>query len=241
MPSHNLKQLLHATSDRAVRYLESLPTRRVSPSDEAVAALQALDVPLQNESVDPERVLEQLDLTGSPATMAMAGPRFFGFVIGGSLPVALAANWLASAWDQNTGLYNSTPATAALEQVALKWLLDVLRLPRDCAGAFVTGTTVAHIAALAAARHAVLQRVGWDVEANGLFGAPPITVITSAEAHPTLFKALGVVGLGRNRVVKVPVDGQGRMRTDALPRISGPTIRLRAGRQRQHRVVRSRS
>jgi glutamate/tyrosine decarboxylase-like PLP-dependent enzyme len=108
--------------------------------------------------------------------------------------------------------------------VALKWLLDVLRLPRDCAGAFVTGTTVAHIAALAAARHAVLQRVGWDVEANGLFGAPPITVITSAEAHPTLFKALGVVGLGRNRVVKVPVDGQGRMRTDALPRISGPTI-----------------
>jgi glutamate/tyrosine decarboxylase-like PLP-dependent enzyme len=154
----------------------------------------------------------------------MAGPRFFGFVIGGSLPAALAANWLASAWDQNTGLYNSTPATAALEQVALKWLLDVLGLPRDCAGAFVTGTTVAHITALAAARHAVLESAGWDVEANGLFGAPPITVITSAEAHPTLFKALGVVGLGRNRVVKVPVDDQGRMRADALPRISGPTI-----------------
>ena len=224
MPSDDLERLLRVTTDRSVRYLDSLDTRRVSPSDEAVAALRAFDVPLQNESIDPERVLEQLDTIGSPGTMAMAGPRFFGFVIGGSLPVALAANWLASAWDQNTGLYNSTPATAVLEHVALKWLLDVLRLPRDCAGAFVTGTTVAHIAALAAARHAVLERAGWDVEANGLFGAPTITVITSAEAHPTLFKALGVVGLGRNRVVKVPVDDQGRMRAEALPRISGPTI-----------------
>ena len=224
MPSHELARLLRATTDRSVRYLETLGTRRVSPSDEAVDALRAFDVPLQRESIDPERVLEELDTIGSPGTMAMAGPRFFGFVIGGSLPVALAANWLASAWDQNTGLYNSTPATATLEQVALKWLLDVLRLPRDCAGAFVTGTTVAHIAALAAARHAVLERAGWDVEANGLFGAPPVTVITSAEAHPTLFKALGVVGFGRNRVVKVPVDDQGRMRADALPRISGPTV-----------------
>ena len=224
MPSHELERLLHATADRSARYLMGLDARRVGPSEEAVDALQAFDVPIQNESIESERVLEELDTIGSPATMAMAGPRFFGFVIGGSLPVALAANWLASAWDQNTGLYNSTPATATLEQVALKWLLDVLGLPRDCAGAFVTGTTVAHVAALAAARHAVLERVGWDVEANGLFGAPPVTVVTSVEAHPTLFKALGVVGFGRSRVVKVPVDDQGRMRADALPRISGPTV-----------------
>src|SRR5918992_5068939 len=224
MNHSDLERLLRSTTNRSVRYLESLDERRVSPADDAVAALKAFDVPLQSESIDPERVIEQLDAIGSPATMAMAGPRFFGFVIGGSLPVALAANWLASAWDQNTGLYNSTPATAALEHVALKWLLEVLDLPRESAGAFVTGTTVAHITALAAARHAVLERAGWDVEANGLFGAPPITVITSAEAHPTLFKALGVVGLGRCRVVKVPVDDQGRMRADAVPRITGPAI-----------------
>ena len=224
MPSHELARLLRATTDRSIHYLESLGTRRVSPSDEAVDALRAFDVPLQRESIDPERVLEELDTIGSPGTMAMAGPRFFGFVIGGSLPVALAANWLATAWDQNTGLHKSTPATSTLEEVPLKWLLDVLQLPRESAGAFVTGTTVAHITALAAARHAVLERVGWDVEANGLYGAPPVTVVTSAEAHPTLFKALGVVGFGRNRVVKVPVDDQGRMRANAVPRISGPTI-----------------
>jgi glutamate/tyrosine decarboxylase-like PLP-dependent enzyme len=218
------KLLLSDTLDRSLRYLDGLGARPVAPSREAVAALSAFDVALQDEPIDPCDVIRELDELGSPATMAMAGPRFFGFVIGGSLPVALAANWLASAWDQNTGLYNSTPGTAHLEQVALAWLLDVLRLPPTCAGAFVTGTTVAHVTALAAARHAVLARAGWDVEANGLFGAPEVTVIASAEAHPTLLKALGVIGFGRARMVRVPVDGQGRMRAEALPEISGPTI-----------------
>jgi glutamate/tyrosine decarboxylase-like PLP-dependent enzyme len=220
----DIKDLLGAATERSVRYLQSLDTRQVAPSTDGIAGLSRFDMPLQDEPVDGKRVLAELDEIGSPATMAMAGPRFFGFVIGGSLPAALAANWFASAWDQNTGLFNATPSTSVLEQVALKWLLDVLRLPRECAGAFVTGTTVAHITSLAAARHAVLARAGWDVEANGLFGAPPITVITSAEAHPTLFKALGVVGLGRNRVVKVPTDAQGRMLAPKLPSISGPAI-----------------
>jgi glutamate/tyrosine decarboxylase-like PLP-dependent enzyme len=169
-------------------------------------------------------VIAELDAGVTPATMAMPGPRFFGFVIGGSLPAALAADWLVSAWDQNTGLYNSTPGTSHIEQVALRWLLDVLGLPADCAGAFVTGTTVAHITALAAARYAVLEHVGWNVEADGLFGAPPITVVVGDEAHPTLLKALGVVGLGRKRIVRVPADRQGRMRADALPRLTGPAI-----------------
>ena len=219
-----MNDLLSSAAARSARYLEDINERSVRPTPEAVAGLAAFDVELQHEPIAPERVLDELDRIGSPATMGIAGPRFFGFVIGGSLPAALAANWLASAWDQNTGLYNITPATAVLEEVALRWLIDVLGLPADCAGGFVTGTTVAHITALAAARHAVLERAGWNVEADGLFGAPPITVIVGAEAHPTLFKALGVLGMGRNRVVKVPVDDQGRMRADALPRISGPTI-----------------
>jgi glutamate/tyrosine decarboxylase-like PLP-dependent enzyme len=156
--------------------------------------------------------------------MAMAGPRFFGFVIGGALPVTLAANWLAGAWDQNAPLHNVSPATATLEQVALRWLLDLFRLPADAAGAFVTGATVANFTALAAARNSVLRQAGWNVEADGLFGAPPITVVVGAEAHPTLFKSLGMLGLGRNRVVRLPVDGQGRIRANALPELAGPAI-----------------
>lgn len=219
-----MSDLLRNAADRSIAYLDSLAERPVSPRPEAVAALSALDVALPETSTDPRIVLQQLDDIVSPATMAMAGGRFFGFVIGGALPATVAASWLATAWDQNTGLYNSTPGTAVLEDVALRWLVDVLGLPAGTSGGFVTGTTVAHITALATARHAVLEKVGWNVEADGLFGAPPITVITGAEAHPTLYKALGVVGLGRNRVVKVPVDSQGRMRVAAMPRISGPTI-----------------
>ncbi len=219
-----MSDLLFDAAARSARYLADLGERRVSPFPDAVERLAELDVPLPQFGLEAHRVLKQLDEYGSPATMAMAGPRFFGFVIGGSLPVTVASNWLSTAWDQNTGLHKSTPGTAVFEQVALKWLVDILRLPEGTAGAFVTGTTVAHITALAAARHSVLEKVGWNVEADGLFGAPAITVITGAEAHPTLYKALGVVGLGRNRVVKVPVDAQGSMRLDAMPEISGPTI-----------------
>jgi len=222
--NNDLHLLLTDTQQRAVRYLTSLDERPVAPSPNAVAALSAFDVPLQHEPVDAREVIAELDELGSPATMAMAGPRFFGFVIGGTLPAPLAADWLTSAWDQNTGLYKSTPATSHIEQVALRWLIDLLQLPPTCAGAFVTGTTVAHITALAAARHAVLEKVGWDVEANGLFGAPAVNVVVGAEAHPTLHKALGVVGFGRTRVIRVPTDDQGRMRTDALPSVDGPTI-----------------
>jgi glutamate/tyrosine decarboxylase-like PLP-dependent enzyme len=219
-----MKELLSDAAQRAIRYLEDLDARPVAPSPEAVAALGAFDHPLPETSTEPAAVLRLLDEIGSPATTAMAGRRFFGFVIGGSLPVTLAANWLAGAWDQNTGLYRPTPGTAFLEQVALRWLLEVLGLPRDCGGAFVTGATVANLCGLAAARHAVLKRAGWNVEADGLFGAPPITVIISAEAHPSVTKSLGVLGLGRTRVVKVPVDDQGRLRAEALPALSGPTI-----------------
>jgi glutamate/tyrosine decarboxylase-like PLP-dependent enzyme len=217
-------ELLQDAAKRSIRYREGLASRGVAPSPEAVSGLSALDEPTPEQPSAPHKVLQLLDEVGSPATMAMAGPRFFGFVIGGSLPVTLAAGWLAGAWDQNAALYNSTPGVARLEQVALRWLLDILGLPTACGGAFVTGATVANLCGLAAARHAVLETHGWNVEADGLFGAPPITVIVGDEAHTTLFKGLGLLGLGRKRLVKVPVDSQGRMQADSLPPISGPTI-----------------
>ncbi len=222
--------LLDSVALRAARYLDGLRERRVSPSPEAVSGLAAFREPMPDSPSAAEDVLAMLDDVGSPATVGMAGPRFFGFVIGGSVPAALAANWLAAAWDQNAGLFVSSPIATVLEEVSLAWLLDVLRLPAGSGGAFVTGATVANFTALAAARHAVLQRAGWDVEADGLFGAPPVQVVVSEEAHPSLFKSLGMLGMGRDRVHRVPVDDQGRMRVDCLPEFSdGAIVCLQAG------------
>jgi glutamate/tyrosine decarboxylase-like PLP-dependent enzyme len=219
-----MRALMEDAAQRAIAYREGLGQRSVAPAREALARLQALHETLPEHPTPDDQVLRTLDEICSPATMAMAGPRFFGFVIGGSLPVTLAANWLAGAWDQNSAIYNVTPATAELESIALHWLIDLFGLPPSSGGAFVTGATVANFCALAAARHAVLTRAGWNVEADGLFGAPPITVIVGGEAHPSLIKSLGLLGLGRNRVVKVPVDAQGRMRADALPPLTDRTI-----------------
>jgi glutamate/tyrosine decarboxylase-like PLP-dependent enzyme len=219
-----MRDLLQDVATRASNYLEEIQERRVSPSAEAVAALGQFVESLPDGPCAPEEVISTLDRIGSPATMGISGPRFFGFVIGGSLPAALGANWLTSAWDQNAGLFLATPVSAVLEEVGLAWLLEALHLPAGCGGAFVTGATVANFTALAAARHAVLERAGWDVEARGLFGAPPITVVVSEEAHPSVFKSLGMLGLGRERVARVPVDGQGRMRADRLPAVAGPAI-----------------
>ena len=219
-----MTELLKHTAERATRYLAGLDGRPVAPPPEAVERLPQLGGPLPERPTDPESVLALLDDVGSPATVATAGGRFFGFVVGGSLPAALAANWLAGAWDQCAGLAVMSPVAAALEDIALRWLLDVLALPPECGGGFVTGATMANFTSLAAARHAVLEKAGWDVEADGLVGAPPITVVVGAEAHASVLKALSMLGLGRKRVVVVPADGQGRMRADAMPRLSGPSI-----------------
>jgi glutamate/tyrosine decarboxylase-like PLP-dependent enzyme len=219
-----MRELLHSVALRAARYLEEVRERRVAPSAEAVRGLDRLLGPLPAGPTAPEEVIRLLDEVGSPATMGIAGPRFFGFVIGGSLPAALGANWLSSAWDQNAGLFAATPISAVLEEVSLRWLLDALTLPAGCGGAFVTGATVANFTALAAARHSVLERAGWDVEAKGLFGAPAIQVVAGEEAHPSVIKSLGMLGMGRERVVRVPVDSQGRMRADRLPELRGPCI-----------------
>ncbi|WP_242343731.1 pyridoxal phosphate-dependent decarboxylase family protein [Anaeromyxobacter terrae] len=224
MDRDDVTVLLQDATARASAYLRELRTRSVAPSPEAVERLAALDRALPAEPSDPRTVLAELDALVSPATMAMAGSRFFGFVIGGALPVTVAANILATAWDQNSARRDVTPGTAVLEDVALRWVVEALGLPPGTAGGFVTGATVANLTALAAARHAVLARAGWEVESQGLFGAPEITVVVGAEAHVSVMKALAMLGLGRDRVVVVPVDGQGRMRPEALPRLSGPTI-----------------
>jgi glutamate/tyrosine decarboxylase-like PLP-dependent enzyme len=219
-----MSALLDDAAQRASRYLETLDARAVAPTPGAIAALARFDRPFPESESTAQAVLAELDEFGSPATMASAGGRFFGFVIGGSLPVTVAANWLATAWDQNAGLVVTSPANATLEIVALRWLREIFHLPAQSAGGFVTCATAANFSALAAARHALLGRCGWDVEAQGLFGAPPLTVVIGEEVHASVQKALPLVGFGRERVVRVPVDAQGRMRADALPDVDGRTI-----------------
>jgi glutamate/tyrosine decarboxylase-like PLP-dependent enzyme len=216
--------LLKDAAERGIRYHEGLDERRVAPAPEAIARLAELGGPLPDGPTDAANVLRLLDEIGSPATVATAGGRYFGFVTGSSLPVTLAANWLAGAWDQNTAFVVMSPAAAALEEVALRWLVELLGLPPESGGGFVTGATMANFTALATARHALLEQAGWDVDADGLFGAPPLTVVVGQEVHASVLKALGLLGLGRRRVVTVPVDGQGRMRADAFPKLNGPSI-----------------
>ncbi|HMA43390.1 MAG TPA: aminotransferase class V-fold PLP-dependent enzyme [Gemmatimonadales bacterium] len=220
----NDRPLLQTAAALAADYLEGLPTRSVAPTQAALDGLRAIDRPLPEGPADPRTVLAELDTIASPATIASAGGRYFGFVIGGTLPVTLAANWLASAWDQDANLVVLGPGVAAFEHVAMRWLLEALHLPPECAAGFVTGATMANFTALAAARHALLERTGWDVEADGLFGAPPLTVVVGEEVHISVVKALGLVGLGRDRVVRVPTDAQGRMRAERLPAVDAQTI-----------------
>ncbi|MEP7064469.1 MAG: aminotransferase class V-fold PLP-dependent enzyme [Gemmatimonadota bacterium] len=220
----NTRALLLDAAGRGAAYLEGLPSRSVAPTAEAVTALARFDQPLPEHPRDPSLVLRDLDEIGSPGTGASAGGRYFGFVIGASLPAALAANMLASSWDQNAGLFVISPTASTLETIALRWLLDALHLPRTSAAGFVTGATMANFTGLAAARHSLLDRAGWDVEAQGLFGAPPLNVIVGDEVHVTALKALAMLGLGRARVSRVPADAQGRMRADLLPPLDDRTI-----------------
>ncbi|NIV16920.1 MAG: aspartate aminotransferase family protein [Woeseiaceae bacterium] len=226
MSEHHDKysELLRDAARRGIAYRQSCGDRGVAPSAEAVTGLEHLFEDLSDQGRPDAETLRLLDDIGSPATIATAGPRFFGFVIGGSMPVTVASNWLSTAWDQNAVMHEAMTASAVFERVALGWLVDVLGLPEGTGGGFVTGATVANFSALAAARHRVFDEVGWNVEADGLIGAPPLTVIVSEEAHPTLFKSLGMLGLGRERVVNVPTDGQGRMIAKEMPAIDGPAI-----------------
>jgi glutamate/tyrosine decarboxylase-like PLP-dependent enzyme len=223
-------ELLARTLDLAIGYLDSLEERPVGRPVELPALREALGGPLPEAGADPRQVVETLAAAVEPGLIASAGPRYFGFVIGGSLPTALAADWLTSAWDQNGFVYVTSPAAAVAEEVAAGWLVELLGLPAGTSVGFVTGVTMANFTALAAARHAVLARAGWDVERRGLQGAPPVTVITHAGTHVTVYASLQMLGLGREgeRVRKIAADDQGRMRPDALREtlaaIDGPVI-----------------
>lgn len=219
-----MKELLADCAARSARYLAGIRDRRVAPCPEDIARLEALGGPLPQSPSDPADTLALLDEIGSPATVATTGGRYYGFVIGGTLPAALAANWLAGAWDQNAALSVMSPVAARVEEIVLGWILELLGLPATSGAGFVTGTTMANFTALAAGRTALLSRVGWDVEEDGLFGAPPIRVVVGEEAHVSLLKALSLLGLGRSRIISVPADEQGRMRADALMGLDNRTL-----------------
>ena len=218
------RELLRRTADLAAAYVESLGERPVFPHVDPDDLREALGGPLPEEPVPPEEVVEELAAAAEPGLVAMGSGRYFGFVIGGALPAALAADWLATAWDQNAGLYAGGPSASVVEQVTREWLVELLGLPAESSIGFVTGTQMAHVTGLAAARWHVLDAVGWDVGAQGLNGAPPVLVIAGEKRHATVDRALRLLGLGLPTVVAA--DSQGRLVPDALREAlgDGPTI-----------------
>ena len=227
MSANTTRQLLESTAQLAAAYRDSLDERPVRALLGAAELGEELGA-LTDAGEDPKQVIAELARLGATGTTASAGPRYFGFVVGGSTPAALAADWLVSAWDQNGGLYALSPLVSAVEEVTGGWLRELAGLPASMSVGFVTGCQMASFTALAAARHRLLHSAGWDVQAEGLFGAPPIEVLVGDEAHYTIFMALQLLGLGGARVKRVPTDAQGRMRADALgamlETIRGPCI-----------------
>ncbi len=220
--------VLQTGFDCARAYRERVADQPCGPARSYAEMVGAFDEPLPQQGQPGSDVILEMVQKGESGLTPMVHPRFFGWVLGGSDPVGVAADWLVSAWGQNTAFHASSPTAAALEEVAAGWLLDVLDLPRHAAVGFVTGATVANFTGLAAARGAVLRRQGWDPDADGLFGAPPISVLVGDDAHTSVFSALGYLGLGRNRVHRVRTDPQGRMVPQDLERLvrenPGPTI-----------------
>jgi len=217
-------ELLSLAAEKAIRYVENAGLRRVSPAPSDLAALAGLHESFPAGPSNPADVLDQLSITGSPATVTNTGGRYFGFVNGGMVPAALAASWLAGAWNQNASLRVMSPIAVELEDVVLQWICEALGLPPDCHGGLVGGATTANFTALLSARHALLKKAGWDVNEDGMFGAPSIEVVVGAEVHASVVKALSMAGFGKKRLTIVDADGQGRMRADRLPRLSERTI-----------------
>jgi glutamate/tyrosine decarboxylase-like PLP-dependent enzyme len=220
--------LLDRAREHALHFLRTIDERPVGARASREELLHALRVPLSDDGEDPRAVLDALAGQADRGVIASPGPRYFGFVIGGSIPVSLAADWLTSTWDQNPGIYATSPLSSVVEEIAREWVLEVLDLPRESSVGFVTGCQMANFTCLAAARNAVLRRADWDVESEGLQGAPRVNVIVGAEAHATIHTSLRMLGFGLRHALPVPTDEQGRMRVDALRRllenVTGPTI-----------------
>jgi glutamate/tyrosine decarboxylase-like PLP-dependent enzyme len=211
------ERAMRRASELGLEFLAGLDERHVGARTDAASLAGQLGGPLPDEGQDPEAVVEQMARILDPGLVASAGPRYFGFVVGGALPASAAADWLTGAWSQNAVLHALSPAAAAAELVAGAWMLDLLGLPPNAGVGFPTGAGLGNAIGLAAARHAVLAKAGWDVEAQGLYGAPEIRVVIGDDAHSTLLTALQYLGLGRERVVRIPADDQGRMRAELLP------------------------
>ncbi|HYL41514.1 MAG TPA: pyridoxal-dependent decarboxylase [Candidatus Binatus sp.] len=224
----SIDDLLGRAASLASEYLAPVGERDVAPVVTPGDLRDRLGGPLPEHGLAPDRVLSWLAEAVDPGLVASAGPRYFGFVMGGSQPAAVAADWLTSAWDQNAGLFVRSPAAAVAEEVAGGWLTELLGLPGDVSVGFTSGGTMANFTALAAGRHAVLRDAGWDVEARGLHDAPRVHVLAGDESHPTAYGSLQMLGLGRDTATRIPTDDQGRMRPDrlaiALAGIDGPTI-----------------
>jgi glutamate/tyrosine decarboxylase-like PLP-dependent enzyme len=222
------EEAVRRATELGLEFLRSLETRHVGARESASQIRERLGGPLPESGTDAAAVVEQLVAAADPGIVASAGPRYFGFVIGGTLPAALAADVLTAAWSQNAALHALSPAAAAAEEVAGGWMLDLLDLPRDASVGLPTGAGLGNAIGIAAGRHALLAREGWDVEERGLYGAPEISVLIGEEAHATVLTALQYLGLGRGRVTRIPADGQGRMRGDllveALSRATGPAL-----------------
>ena len=217
-------EVLNLAAELARKYVREAANRRVNPSEAALAALAKLNEPFPDAPSNPAEVIGLLDKIGSATTVTTTGGRYFGFVNGGMVPTALAANWLAATWNQNAALHMISPIAAELEEIVLRWVSEALGLPPECAGGLVTCATMANFTALVTARSAILARAGWDVTVDGMFGAPPIQVVVGGEAHASILKALSLAGFGRKRVTIVEADSQGRMRADKLPGLSERTI-----------------
>jgi glutamate/tyrosine decarboxylase-like PLP-dependent enzyme len=208
----------------AYEYMDGVFDRNVFPNETALSNLKAFDEELPPGASDPAEMLHLLHKIGSPASVATTGGRYFGFVVGGAFPPVLAAKWLSDVWDQNSALNVLSPVSAKLEAVSQAWLIDLLHFPGEAVAGFVSGTSLATFTGLAAGRYELLRRAGWDVNAQGLFGAPPLRVVVSAEAHGTVYKAVALLGLGKDRVETVPVDEEGRIRADQMPVLDDRTL-----------------